>query len=91
MAETVSTARKYRKRRGVEAVQWDGDARTAQDFIGGAQFKRWQFCHTGDSIMIRTAKGNHRCTVGYWIVKDGDEFYSAPSHIFEENDEAVDE
>lgn len=75
---------KYRKKPVViEAVQWDGSADTANQFIGERFGVDWRFAENSDSIIIPTLEGDHRGDVGDYIIKGvKGEFYPCKEDIF---------
>lgn len=80
---------KYRKKPVViEAVQWDGDATTANQFIGERYAVDWAY--DGSDLIIPTLEGNMRCGLGDWIIKGvKGEFYPCKPDIFEATYERV--
>lgn len=82
---------KYRKKPVViEAVQWDGLASTANDFIGDGYGTDWEYeSQPSGNIIIPTLEGNHLCRVGDWIIKGvKGEFYPCKPDIFQATYEA---
>jgi len=87
-AAEEGTPRQFRKKPVViEAVQWDGDKATANEFIGTDYGNDW-FYYDGNSgnnrrIVIPTLEGNHVGEIGDWIIKGvKGEFYPCKSDIF---------
>ena len=89
---------KFRKKPVViEAVKWDGDASTANDFIGeryGVNLDKpgwdWTYAEDSGALIIPTLEGNHRANIGDWIIKGvKGEFYPCKPDIFEETYEPV--
>ena len=84
---------KYRKKPVViEAVQWDGESGTANEFIGEAYGGDWEYAkNIKSAILIRTPKGMMLCQVGDWIIKEVEgECYACKPDIFEATYERVD-
>jgi hypothetical protein len=82
----------YRKKPVViEAVKWDGDATTANSFLGEDYAKDWWYKEKGSqSIIIPTLEGEHECRLGDYIIKGVKrEFYPCKPDIFEMTYEAV--
>lgn len=70
----MNHAAKYRKRsrvsnRTIEAVRWDGDAGTANDFLGERYGVDWEYAIGGGAIVFRTLTGRVRLEEGDWIIK----------------------
>lgn len=82
---------KFRKKPVViDAVKWDGDASTANMFIGDNYGIDWEYAQGLPDIIIPTLEGNHLCKVGDWIIKGvKGEFYPIKNDIFEMTYELV--
>lgn len=84
---------KYRKLPVViDAVLWDGDAHTANTFIGDGYTTDWEYVSAESSdLIISTLEGEMRASVGDWIIKGvAGEFYTAKPDIFAATYEALD-
>jgi hypothetical protein len=76
---------KFRKKPVViDAIQWDGMASTANEFIGDRYGVQWSFESSESSnIIIPTLEGAHLGLVGDWIIKGiKGEFYPCKPDIF---------
>ena len=80
---------KFRKKPVViDAIQWDGLQRTAEQFFGlNAYEERWRYNTDigalGDSILILTLEGEMLCRPGDWIVRGvKGEYYPVRPDIF---------
>ena len=77
--------KKYKKKPVVvEAIQWTGD--------NTAEIMRWagDKAYFRDTLCIRTLEGDHRASVGDYIIKGiKGEFYPCKSDIFEKTYELV--
>lgn len=85
---------KYRKKPVViDAVRWDGDAETANSFLGENYSVDWEFSGAGTAtLVIPTLAGKMLCNVGDYIIKGVQgEFYPCPAEIFEQTYETVEE
>ena len=77
---------KYRKKPVViEAVQWDGESGTANEFIGEVYGGDWEYANAANlAIFIFTLEGKMLCQVGDWIIKGiKGECYVCKPDIFE--------
>lgn len=65
---------KYRSKRIVEAVQWDGQAPTADDFLGQNYGPDWAFSNVrkGTILVLDKDGENVDVEVGDWIIKEDD-------------------
>jgi hypothetical protein len=83
---------KFRKKPvEIEAVEWDGKASTADQFLG-KKGTNWEYAEymINAPILIYTLEGKMRCEIGDWIIKGvKGEFYSCKPDIFEMTYEAV--
>lgn len=80
------TAQQYRKKPVViQAIQWDGNADTANKFIGESYGVDWDYINSDDrGILIPTLEGTMKCNLGDWIIKGvNGEFYPCKPDIFE--------
>ena len=76
----------YRSRKVVEAVQWDGSADTANEFIGEQYGTDWEYLPGKTDIMIRGFGGLcERVEVGQYLVKQGRAVYGLPADVFAEH------
>lgn len=85
---------KFRKKPAViDAVQWDGNADTANNFIGDRYGADWEFAVTCISLLIiPTLEGRMFFNVGDWIIKGvKGEFYPCKDDIFKASYEAVED
>ena len=85
---------KYRKKPVViDAVQWDGESGTANEFIGEAYGENWEYATAANSaIFIFTLEGKMLCNLGDWIIKViKGEFYPCKPDIFEATYEPVED
>jgi hypothetical protein len=82
---------KFRKKPIViDAVQWDGLADTANNFLGDGYGTDWEYAGIGAAIRIPTLEGTMVGSVGDWIIKGvKGEFYPCKPDIFEATYEAV--
>lgn len=83
---SYNTAACYRKKPiTIDAVQWDGYAETANEFIGEAYGTDWEYETGGStSILIPTLEGNMLCREGDWIIRGvKGEFYPCKPDIFD--------
>ena len=55
----------------VDALRWDGDADTANSFLGEGYGADWEFAALVDGIFVSTRHGRDLARVGDWLVKDG--------------------
>jgi hypothetical protein len=82
----VNVAKIYRNKPTTkEAVLWDGDAATAEAFIGDGYGKTWEY-EAGDTkrISILTLEGTHMINIGDYIIKGlRGEFYGCKPDVFE--------
>ena len=81
----MNVASKFRKKPVViEAIRWDGDASTANVFIGESYGLHWWYDEPGSqNIVIPTLEGKMICGVGDWIIKGiKGEFYPCKDDIF---------
>ena len=95
----MDKAQKFRKKPVViEAVKWDGDAHTANVFIGESFGLNpdypgewdWTYDWDGEGLIIPTLEGKHRANLGDWIIKGiKGEFYPCKPDIFEATYEPV--
>ena len=53
----------------VNAIQWDGNASTANAFIGEDYGKDWEFAGKSTDILIPSREGLMFCLVGDWLVE----------------------
>ncbi len=74
----------------VEAVQWDGESGTANEFLGEDYGTDWRYTWTGPAITIRVLGDEVRVEVGDWIIKreNGDLSVCTPG-LFEQTHEAM--
>lgn len=82
----------YRKKPVViEAVQWDGDSETANQFLGEDYGVDWEYAAQGDSaLVIPTLEGRMRANPGDWIIRGvKGEFYPCKPDIFEATYEEI--
>lgn len=81
----------YRKKPVViEAVQWDGAPKTANEFIGERYGTDWEYAKDSEDIVIKTLEGNMTCHVGDYIICGiKGELYPCKPDIFEATYEAV--
>lgn len=82
----------YRKKPVViEAVQWDGDSETANQFLGEDYGVDWEYAAQGDSaLVIPTLEGRMRANPGDWIIRGvKGEFYPIKDAIFRETYEEI--
>ncbi len=56
----------------VEAVQWDGESGTANEFIGEGDGVDWGYLIPELDIEIHTLERHMRCHTGDWIIKGAD-------------------
>ncbi|KKK84672.1 hypothetical protein LCGC14_2780980 [marine sediment metagenome] len=85
---------KYRKKPVViEAVQWDGESGTANEFIGEAYGGDWEYATAANSaILIHALDGKTLCQVEDWIIKEGNGIFSlCKPDIFEATYEPVED
>lgn len=89
---------KFRKKPVViEAVLWDGETGTANQFLGERYGVDWEYTayNSGPvpgTIIIPTLEGKMMCEIGDWIIKGvKGEFYSCKPDIFELTYEEVEE
>ena len=82
---------KYRKKPVViEAVRWDGNADTANAFLGEAYGTDWKYAADGSALLIPTLEGEMRCELGDWIISGiKSEKYPCKPDIFAATYEAV--
>lgn len=76
---------KYRKKPVViDAVQWDGNANTANAFLGDRYGADWSYDAPGSkNLVISTLEGSMTALVGDWIIKGvKGEFYPCKPDIF---------
>lgn len=76
---------KFRKKPVViEAVRWDGEAHTANAFLGDRYGEDWEYAAQGDSaLLIPTLKGKMRADVGDMLIRGvKGEFYPCKYDIF---------
>jgi hypothetical protein len=59
----------------VDAVLWDGDASTANQFLGDRYGNDWQYTSDGYGIEVPTPIGMMAGEIGTWIVKRADGVY----------------
>ena len=80
---------KFRKKPVViEAVRWDGDANTANSFLGESYGVNWRY--DGEKLIIPTLEGEMIANLGDWIIKGvKGEFYPCKPDIFEATYEKV--
>jgi hypothetical protein len=84
---------KFRKKPVViDAVQWDGDAHTANTFLGERYSVDWEYAGQGNAIRIPTLEGAMVGQVGDWLIKGvKGEFYPCKPDIFAATYELVEE
>jgi hypothetical protein len=84
---------KFRKKPVViEAIQWDGNAATANRFLGEAYGTDWEYAVHSNNILIPTLEGLMLGNVGDWIIKGiKGEFYPCKPDIFAATYEPVKE
>ncbi len=73
----------------VEAVQWDGESGTANEFIGEGYGVDWGYLPHEQSIEIHTLKRHMMCHEGDWIVKTVDGLSVCKPDVFDLTYEAV--
>ncbi len=76
---------KFRLQANIDAVAWDGNADTANKFIGDKFHTDWWFLSRDEpTIILETRAGTAVCHVGDWLVKDsGGKCYPLPPTVFE--------
>lgn len=79
---------KYRKKPVViEAIQYHGDINPVKDFV---DFEKLLYSYDTGEHLIRTLEGDHRISVGDYIIKGvKGEFYPCKPDIFEMTYEKV--
>lgn len=83
---------KFRKKPvEIEAVRWDGEAHTANSFLGDRYGTDWEYAGPGEgALLIPTLEGKMRAEVGDMIIRGvKGEFYPCKPDIFEATYEAV--
>lgn len=74
---------KYRKKPIViDAVQWTGE--NAIEILSFIDPKQFNYIVSNNTLIIETLEGNHKASVGDWIIKGvSGEFYPCKPDIFE--------
>lgn len=84
---------RYRKKPVViDAVVWDGNASTANAFIGEAYGTDWSFEEGSDRIVIPTLEGDHIGNIGDYIICGvKGEYYPCKPDVFAATYELVED
>ena len=82
----------HRKNPIIEIVQWDGNADTANTFIGEDYTIDWEYnSQKGSGVIIHNLEGYILANVEDWIIKDvKGRFYSCNLDSFEAIYKAID-
>lgn len=73
----------------INAVKWDGDATTANNFIGESFGSDWNY-GPNNTLIIPTLEGDMTAQIGDWIIRGvKGEFYPCKPDIFDATYELV--